>query len=246
MYTRIHAYNAVPQPATRARPPVTPQSIAATLRAELMAGTLRPGDDLSQVALADRFGVSRIPVRDALRILAGEGLIEMEANRSARAISLSPAEVREVYDLRILLECDALRRAAPSMTPTTLAGIERVRLKSDLDAGGPGWADGDWEFHRALYQPAARPRQLALIESLRRTCRLHVAAHASMPTMKPRWLSDHRRIMTHLRREETEQAIRALHDHLEAAAGHLLRRLEAVPTAGHDRGARPVPKPNRL
>jgi DNA-binding GntR family transcriptional regulator len=207
---------------------MTPDAIAATLRAELMAGILRPGDDLAQVALAERFGVSRIPVRDALRILAGEGLIEMEANRGARAISLARGEVREVYDLRILLECDALRRAAPMLIPATLAEIERIRLKSDLDAGSPDWAEGDWEFHRALYRPANRPRQLALIESLRRTCRLHVAAHATMPARKPRWLAGHRRIVVHLQRQEAELAVRELHDHLEAAATHLLRRMEAI------------------
>jgi DNA-binding GntR family transcriptional regulator len=209
---------------------MTPQAIAAALRAELMAGVLRPGDDLAQVALARRFGVSRIPVRDALRILAGEGLIAMEANRGARAVSLTPAEVREIYDLRILLECDALRRAAPMLTPATLAEIDRVRRKSDLDAGGPDWADGDWDFHRALYRPAGRPRQLALIESLRRTCRLHVAAHATMPARKPGWLAGHRSIVTHLQRDEGERAVRALHDHLEAAASHLLRRMEAAAT----------------
>ncbi len=208
---------------------MTPQAIAAALRAELMAGSLRPGDELPQAALAERFGVSRIPVRDALRILAGEGLVEIEANRGARAISLTPDEVRELYDLRILLECDALRRAAPLLTPPLLADIERIRRKSDLDAVGPDWAEGDWEFHRALYLPAARPRHLALIESLRRTCRLFVAAHATMPAKRPRWLAEHREIVAHLRRGEAEQAVDMLRDHLEAAATHLLRQMPARP-----------------
>src|SRR5579883_1117401 len=110
---------------------MTPDAIAAELRTELMAGRFRPGAELSQVTLADRFGVSRIPVRDALRILAGEGLVEMEPNRGARAIALTPAEVREIYDLRVLLECDCLRRAAGNMTPAALEEIERTRRKSD-------------------------------------------------------------------------------------------------------------------
>src|SRR5262245_20367755 len=80
---------------------MTPDMIAAALRSELMMGTLRPGAELSQVVLAERFGVSRIPIRDALRILAGEGLVEIEANRGARAIALTPGEVREIYDLRV-------------------------------------------------------------------------------------------------------------------------------------------------
>lgn len=204
---------------------MSPETIAAELRAELMAGVLRPGTDLSQVELAERFGVSRIPVRDALRILAGEGLIQMEANRGARAISLTPAEVREIYDMRILLESDCLRRAALAMTPAALQEIERIRLKSNLDAGGPDWAAGDWAFHRTIYQSAGRRRQLALIEALRRTCLLFVSAYVSMPAKKPRWLDEHRAIVQHLQRGEADQAVLSLRQHLEGAAEHLLERM---------------------
>lgn len=204
---------------------MTPETIAAELRRELLAGILRPGADLSQVELADRFGVSRIPVRDALRILAGEGLVEIEINRGARAIRLTPGEVREIYDLRILLECDCLRRAAVQLSPATLREIERVRLKAELDANGPDWAEGDWAFHRTIYQLAVRPRQLTLIEALRRTCRLHVSAYSSMPARKPRWLDDHRIIVQHLQRGDVDKAVLALQRHLEAAAQHLLARM---------------------
>jgi DNA-binding GntR family transcriptional regulator len=204
---------------------MTPETIAAELRAELMAGVLRPGTDLSQVMLAERFGVSRIPIRDALRILAGEGLVEIEMNRGAKAIALTSAEIREVYNLRILLECDCLRRAAQAMTPTALEEIDRVRRKSDMDAGTPGWAAGDWAFHQAIYARAGQPRQLAMIEALRRTCQLFVSAYATMPTKKPRWLDEHRIILEQLRDNEAERAVLTLETHLEAAAQHLLERM---------------------
>ncbi|HEY6515738.1 MAG TPA: GntR family transcriptional regulator [Steroidobacteraceae bacterium] len=207
---------------------MTPETIASELRRELMTGVLRPGADLSQVDLARRFGVSRIPIRDALRILAGEGLIRIEANRGARALTLTPSEVREIYDLRILLECDCLRRAAAAITPATLQDIDRVRLKSDLDAGGPDWALGDWAFHRAIYLLARRNRQLAMIETLRRTCLLFVSAYVTMPAKNPRWLSDHRAILQCLRKGEPERAVRVLQHHLEGAAQHLLARMAAA------------------
>lgn len=206
---------------------MTPETIAAKLRSELMAGVLRPGADLSQVELAARFGVSRIPIRDALRILAGEGLIDIEANRGARAIRLTPGDVRELYDLRILLECDCLRRAAVAITPLVLQEIEHVRLKSDLDASGADWAAGDWAFHRAIYQLAGRDRQLGMIEALRRTCLLFVSAYSSMPAKKPRWLNEHRAILKHLHRGETDKSVVVLQAHLEGAARHLLGRMTA-------------------
>jgi DNA-binding GntR family transcriptional regulator len=204
---------------------VTPEAIATELRGELLAGVLRPGAELSQVELAERFGVSRIPVRDALRILAGEGLVEIELNRGAKAISLTPEQVREVYDLRILLECDCLRRAAKTLTPAALLEIDRVRQKSDLDADGPDWAAGDWAFHRSIYQHAGRPRQIAMIESLRRTCQLFVSAYSTMPGKTPRWLNEHRGIFRHLQKGETEKAIAVLREHLEGAAQHLFDRM---------------------
>ncbi|RUL79941.1 GntR family transcriptional regulator [Dyella choica] len=206
---------------------MTPEMIASELRGELMAGVLRPGTDLSQVELAERFGVSRIPIRDALRILAGEGLVDIVANRGAKTISLTPKEVREIYDLRILLECDCLQRAAAAMTPANLEEIDRVRLKSNLDAGGPDWADGDWAFHRVIYTLAGRRRQLAMIEALRRTCVLFVSAYGTMPSKKPRWLGEHDAIVKHLRRGETEQAVLALQVHLDGAATHLLTHMKA-------------------
>jgi len=206
---------------------MTPETIATELRRELLAGSLAPGAELSQVVLAERFGVSRIPVRDALRILAGEGLIEMEPNRGAKAITLTPGEVQEIYDLRVLLECDCLRRAAENMTPAALEEIDRIRRKSDLDASTPGWAAGDWAFHEAMYRHAGRPRQLVMIETLRRTCQLFVNAYSTMTAKKPRWLNDHRAILQHLESGATDHAVAVLQRHLQAAAAHLLARMNA-------------------
>ena len=204
---------------------MSPVSIATELRTQLMAGKVRPGAELSQVELAERFGVSRIPIRDALRILAGEGLIEFEPNRGARAISLSTSEIREIYDIRLLLECDALRRSAERMTADDLDEIDRVRHHAEIDAVTARWSEGDWAFHRALYEYAGRPRQLAMIEGLRRTCQLFVGAYASMPLKTPQWLDDHSGIVKHLRDGDREGAIAVLSSHLRAAADHLVDRM---------------------
>ncbi len=206
---------------------VSPANIADRLRADLVGGTFRPGAELLQVDLARRFGVSRIPVRDALRTLAGDGLVEMTANRGARVVELSKAEIRELYDLRMLLECDCLRRAAAMLTPADLREIERARQKSDIDSLSPNWSAGDWAFHRSIYCLANRPRQLALIERLRQTCEIHVRAHATLPARRPRWLADHQHIVEHLGTAEIEKAVEELRSHLERAAEHLIGRIAA-------------------
>lgn len=204
---------------------MTPDAIAQRLRADMAKGRIAPGEDLSQIRLAERFDVSRIPIRDALRILAGEGLVLLEANKGARALELSAEGVREIYDLRILLECDCLRRAGAHLRADDLEDIDRIRRKSDLDATGPDWSAGDWDFHEALYRCARRPRQLALIEALRRVCALHVSAYAALPAKRPKWVRDHRAIVELLRERDIEAAVEALRAHLEGAALHLLAQM---------------------
>ena len=201
------------------------EPITTALTRDITAGTLKPGSVLTQKDLADRFGVSRIPVRDALQQLAVDGLVTVIPNRGARVISLTADEIREVYDLRILLETDLLTRAIPNMTLDTLKVLEIALEKSNLDAPTDAWASGDWLFHSTLYAPAHRPRQLALVESLRRTCQIHVAAYRRLPDQTARWLEDHGALVDGCRAGDTDYAVRVLHLHLRAACDALLAAL---------------------
>ena len=199
-----------------------PERIAVELRRAMLAGEIAPGAELIQAELAERFAVSRIPIRDALRLLAENGLVEIEPNRGARVITLSAEEVAELFDLRILLECDCLKRAAVRIDAAMIAQIDRIRRKSDLDAATPEWSAGDWRFHEALYAPARRPRQTKLIEGLRQTCELFVAAYRSLPDRTSDWLRDHALIVEALARGDTGSAEVTLRRHLEAAKAHLV------------------------
>lgn len=211
---------------------MTPDEIAAELRADLLSGRLRPGAELQQTDLAERFAVSRIPIRDALRALAADGLVTIKSGRGASVVMLSAAEVEELYDLRILLECDCLDRATKVMTSTEIEAIDRLRKKADLDAATPAWADSDWAFHEALYRPAARPRQLALIHTLRQTCRMLAAAHAALPTARAQWLDHHKHIVDQLRDGNAAAAVSTLRRHIEGARDHLLAAMSRPSEAG--------------
>jgi DNA-binding GntR family transcriptional regulator len=98
----------------------TVDTVAGALRDGLRAGRWKPGDALRQEELAAEFGVSRIPVREALGRLQAEGLLVVEPNRGAFVPVLDAGEVSEIFDLRVLLETDALRRAVPAHTPRSL------------------------------------------------------------------------------------------------------------------------------
>lgn len=198
------------------------EQIAATLETEIVEGRFRPGKELKQGEIAKRFAISRIPVRDALQLLASRGMISLVPNRRARVISLEPAEISEIYDLRVLLETDCLHHAIKQMTENDLGAIEVAYAHSSIDAGTDRWASGDWAFHQSLYLPARRPRQLKLIEELRRTCRIHIAGYGVLPAQTKDWLEDHKDILSAVRNRNTADAQDILKRHIMDACATLL------------------------
>jgi DNA-binding GntR family transcriptional regulator len=212
------------EPARVRRYATTPDLIADTLRDEILRGTIPAGQPLRQEDLASRFGVSRLPVRDALVRLEAQGLVEVFPNRGAFVIALSADEVREVFEMRILLEGDMIERAVPRMTPDDWRTIDAARADAAHHANGPDWTLSDWRFHRALYEPAARPRQLATIETLRGTVARYWAADTAL--RKTELLADHDAIVEACRARASIAARRRLEDHLRRASELVLARLE--------------------
>lgn len=209
----------------RRRQATASETLAAALRAEILSGDTKPGAMLRQEDLAARFAMSRIPVRDALRLLEAEGLVTIASNRGAHVTRLSGEEVAEIFHLRILLECDCLRAAISLMTDADLDRVERACHRAEIDAGSPEWNAGDWAFHEALYTPARHGRQLEMIRSLRATSDLYAAAHEALPKDRKRWLADHRTITAACRERRTDDALSALSAHLTAARDFVLNKM---------------------
>ena len=209
----------------------TPDLIADTLREEILRGAVAPGQALRQEELADRFGVSRLPVRDALLRLEAQGLVHVYPNRGAFVVALSADEVREIYDIRVLLEGDLLERAVPRLTPDDWRRIDTAHAHATRTAGGPEWVDGDWRFHRALYEPAGRARQLAMVESLRATVARYSTAYAALPERTAEWLHDHDAILEACRARAGVAARRRLEAHLRRASDAVVERLGADGTS---------------
>ena len=196
-----------------------------TLRDQILSGTLRPGAELLQTDLAARFGVSRIPVRDALQGLAAERLVRVIHNKGAQVIALTREELSEIYDLRLLLETDLIHRAARQASPEDHTEALHQLRKSDLEAGRPGWTTGDAGFHAALYAPARRPRQMAMVEELRRSCALHAAQYDILIAKTDQWLADHKSIFDTWAKGRADVAAALLAQHIEAARGLLLAQM---------------------
>ena len=215
---------AVNDPVRARRLAATPDLIAESLREEILRGDIPPGAPLRQEELAARFQVSRIPVRDALLRLEAQGLVHVYPNRGAFVISLSANEVREIYDMRILLEGDLIERAVPRMTADDWRRIDAAHADAARTAGTSGWAEGDWAFHRALYEPAGRARQLELVEQLRSTVARYSTRYSALPEHTAKWLADHDAIAEACRARAAVAARKRLESHLARAAQVVIER----------------------
>lgn len=143
------------------------ETVLDILRQAILEGVFAPGQHLRQEELAERIGVSRIPVRTALMQLDAEGLIEFQPHRGATVRSLSAERLREVYNLRILLETFALRQAAETLTPDEKRAIVQEAIKFDKAHEGSEFYAERVEFYRKLYDGARHPVTVEIIEQLR-------------------------------------------------------------------------------
>jgi DNA-binding GntR family transcriptional regulator len=191
-----------------------PDVLTERLRQSILSGELPPGTPLRQGELSTRFGTSRIPIREALRHLAAEGLVTMHANRGFVVTALSLDQVLELLEIRIALECRALRLAMPNLVEEDLAEAERILSTYDAMADPSEWADMNWRFHRLLYAPCYLERLLALIETNYGQAGLFIRAQVSLATGKEQPQKDHWALLELCREGRTDEAVALLETHI--------------------------------
>jgi DNA-binding GntR family transcriptional regulator len=197
----------------------TSTMVADVLRDAIVRGILKANEPLRQDDLAAHFGLSRIPVREALRQLEGEGLITVRPHRGAIVSPLSADELRELCEIRGALEVATLRRAIPHMTAETLARAEAILLETDrADDVLEIWGANNWRFHATLYEPANRPRFLAMIKSLHDNVDRYLRLHVSILNYKTRGQQEHWQIFEACRRGDEAAAAALLEQHIASVA----------------------------
>jgi DNA-binding GntR family transcriptional regulator len=204
-------------------------AVIAALRERILHGDFGEGEQLRQDAIAEEFGVSRIPVREALRQLEAEGLVTLYAHRGAVVTQLSPSEIGELFELRALLECDMLRRAIPHIDDLVIARASAVleEFEAAFAAGNVrAWGTLNWEFHSTLYKPAERSRSL----SIDRILHNNTDRYSRMQLLFTEWTDranrEHRAILDLCRKRRNEEAVEALRSHILSAGRSLVEYLE--------------------
>lgn len=201
--------------------------VARGLRDRVASGELPPGAALAQAAVAAEYGVSRIPVRDALQTLAGEGLVEL---RGATAVvtPLSVADLQELYELREAVEPLATRLAVPSVGRAELARMTTLLAVMDSPETTPAtWLRSNAEFHAQVYLRAGRPRTIALTEQLRRLTDRYVHLHFDMTGGVDHLQREHRGILAAVRAQDADLAAELTRAHLATSHGVVLDYLLA-------------------
>lgn len=189
----------------------------AGLRAAIVDGRLEAGERYSVAALADRLGVSRTPVREALLVLERQGLVRFERNKGVRILAPSAADLEEVFVLRLLLEVPATRQAAARLTDEDLDALDR-ELSAMADearrgAEGPFMAH-DQRFHEIVLDAAGNTRLTAQVDQLRDHVRLRGASTVGTSRDLEAIHAEHVAIRDALRARDADAAGAAMRAHL--------------------------------
>ncbi|MFI8418829.1 GntR family transcriptional regulator [Streptomyces sp. NPDC085479] len=192
--------------------PSRTQYVQEAIKHDILTGGLRPGQALVEAELAARFGVSKTPVREALKTLAGSGLVVMSQYKGVTVRTVDADMARAVYDVRLLLEPEAVRRAVASGAPLDAARDALARAAGAEDPAERSLANR--AFHRALYLPCGNPLLGRMLDEVRDQAALvSTVAWAAVPSWE-REAAEHEEILRLAAAGDADGAHRAVHAHI--------------------------------
>ncbi|KVL33189.1 GntR family transcriptional regulator [Burkholderia territorii] len=204
----------------------TADAVAASLREMIINGELQAGERLVERDLAQRFGISRIPMREAIQRLEREGLLDIFRNRGAVVRMLSASDVQEIYDMRTLLEGDAIYRSVKRLDDETLARAELVHRLLGESNVPRRQGELNREFHALLYSCCGNERQLKAIAELRSQVERYERLQATLLADTPSFQVEHEAILQACRERNARGARAMTVAHLDSARRIVMRLVE--------------------
>nr|WP_057925496.1 GntR family transcriptional regulator [Burkholderia ambifaria] len=204
----------------------TADTVAASLREMIINGELQAGERLVERDLAEHFGISRIPMREAIQRLEREGLLDIFRNRGAVVRMLSAADVQEIYDMRALLEGDAIYRSVKRIDDETLARAELVHRLLGESSVPRRQGELNREFHALLYSCCGNERLLKAIAELRSQVERYERLQATLLADTPSFQVEHEAILQACRERNARGARAMTVAHLESARRIVMRLVE--------------------
>lgn len=192
---------------------------AEALRDRILRSEYPPGFQLKQENLAREFGMSRIPVREALLILEREGLIRMLPHRGAIVTELTAEEVDDLFSMRMLMEPWLLERSVARLTAEDFIELDLIQnaYAASLDSNDIAmWNGLNKDFHMRLYRHAGSPRMLSLVANLLTECDIHTRIQLlGIPGDRERAVADHRALLDLCRARREAEAVILLRHHID-------------------------------
>jgi len=205
------------------------ERVAAYLREAILSGELPPGSRIRQEEIAEQLGASRLPVREALRMLESEGLTQFEVNKGARVPAFDRAQLDVIYEMRELIETLALRLSLPHLTADHEAELQGIQDQIEARADVATFLDLDRQFHLLTYSGCPSGELLATVTRLLNTTQ-HYQRAFMLHAPEQRWSianAEHRLLLDAIARRDEVDGERLL-------AGHIRRSLDPLRPAFGD------------
>lgn len=204
------------------------QRVTDSIRALILSGELPPGSRIGQEQLAERFGTSRIPVREALKRLESDGLVSLVPNSGAWVARLDLGECLEIYKIRERLEPLALSEAVAKMSESEIDALEHLIERMERAADTEEFLRLDREFHIASYRAAGMQQLIGMVERFWNTTQHYRRAFTNLIGRQGSWVihAEHRLMLDALRRRDAEGAGHILFEHIRRTRFELERNRE--------------------
>lgn len=202
--------------------------VAETLREAIASGILRAGERLMEIQLAEELGVSRTPVREAIRKLELEGFVVMMPRRGTYVADLSIKDINEVFEIRTALDVLAAGLAAERITEEELEQLERllVEIAELIEQGDVDkLVESDSQFHDVLYRASRNDRLVGIINNLREQFTRFRSISIKYPGRMQDTVNEHRRLVEAIASRDTDLAQQIAREHMENSEQTLLQDL---------------------
>lgn len=201
----------------RIAPTALYQEVAERLRQRIFAHELTPGTWIDEQKLAEQYGISRTPLREALKVLASEGLVELKPRRGCYVTEISAQDLDDIFPLMAMLEgrcaADAVKRAKAGDLKDLKAIHDRLEAAA-RDGRIDAFFEANQEFHKKIQELAGNRWMLSVIQDLRKVLKLSRLHSLSLEGRLQQSLDEHRLIMAAFEGSDAAKAEQLMHDHL--------------------------------
>lgn len=199
-----------------------------TLRQAILKGELQPGERLMEIKLADKLGVSRTPIREAIRKLELEGLVVMIPRRGAAVANITEKDTKDVLEVRRTLEMFAVEVACERITQEQLAELKEAAKAFEDSKGSMDLiriAETDMRFHEIIYEATQNDRLVQMLNNLRENMYRYRIEYLKDPNYYDSLVGEHREILEAIETKDTETARICMRDHIDNQQLAVIRKI---------------------